>query len=649
MVHAFDAGLPSIQTGDDPVTGAPLPPRVVFNNGTGNEVWAFMPRSVLPVVQAQATGTGHLYSVDGTVNVADTFIDPVHTGVPTATEREWRTVLIGGLREGGKDITPSAGMAYYALDITQPDLLDTLSTDTTLGKMPLPVSGYVPSCISISGTPTSGCGPAVYPAPLWEFVDGAYDAVGVPAFSGAADDPARSHVRLDEDNSNVGNGVADLSFTWSVPNIGRIRISDTNGDPQDVYVAIFGGGMGSPKENPNPTSGNWIYMVDIETGLAIYKRQVQGAVPAEPAAVDTDQDGYLDRIYFGTTAGLMYRVDINKVNADGEFPELTTASVRGTDGTNYTANRILFERGTTTPTWEPYAIFNANIDALTGFTKVRPIFQRPSVIFVAKLGLFALAFGPGDREDLWSPDVLDGTTVPVTTRPGRFYLFVDDTDRVDLTLPANVLPWTESRFTRILSDAPDLVGNPDLLETSSPTHKGWYLVLNGNERVINNAFALSGIVSFSTFEPQIATTDEDGDPVPSGCTGGRGGGNQNDLRFCSRLGRSRIFVTFTTNANTVLSDESNVAIRYLQINTFVTEPYTEQGLNKNPNPGDTGANLDQLSDRQISVMNKLKSLFPENCKFANHRIDIKAIAGDTGTVFIAPVPVCIVPKNWKEF
>ena len=31
------------------------------------------------------------------------------------------------------------------------------------------------------------------------------------------------------------------------------------------------------------------------------------------------------------------------------------------------------------------------------------------------------------------------------------------------------------------------------------------------------------------------------------------------------------------------------------------------------------------------------------------RLDIKAIAGDTGTVFIAPVPVCIVPKNWKEF
>jgi hypothetical protein len=654
MLHAFDAGLPTIVTGTDPVTGASLPPRVQFDTGTGKEVWAYMPRSVLPVVHEQATGTGQLYSVDGTVNVADAFIDPVHAGTPTAGEREWRTVLVGGLREGGREISPPAGMAYYALDITQPDTLDTLPTDATLGQMPEPINGYVPSCVATSGTAVSGCGGMTYPAPLWEFADGAYDALGIPVYAGAADDPARFHVRLDEDNNQVGNGTADLSFTWSVPNIGRIRvctgaICDPTASPNDIfdkYVAVFGGGLGSPKESATPTSGSWIYMVDIETGRAIYKRQVEGGVPAEPAAVDTNQDGYLDRIYFGTTAGLMYRVDLNAA-PDGTVPALETVNVHGVDGVTYTAQRIVNEFGTSTPTWVPYAIFNANIDGLTGLNKVRPIYQRPSVIFVAKLGRFALAFGPGDREDLWSPDTLDATTTPPTTRPGRFFLFVDDTEDADLV--ANPLPWTEERFTRVLTNDVDLAGNPDLLETSARTHKGWYLVLNGNERVINNAFALSGIVSFSTFEPQIATTDEDGDPVPAGCSAGRGGGNQNELRFCSRLGRSRIFVTFTTNANSVLTDAGNAAIRYLQINTFVTEPYTEQGLNKNPNPGDTGANLDQLSARQIEVMNKLKTLFPPNCKFANHRIDIKAIAGDTGTVFIAPVPVCIVEKNWKEF
>ena len=51
----------------------------------------------------------------------------------------------------------------------------------------------------------------------------------------------------------------------------------------------------------------------------------------------------------------------------------------------------------------------------------------------------------------------------------------------------------------------------------------------------------------------------------------------------------------------------------------------------------------------ISVMNSLKKLFPLNCRFGNYRIDIKAISGDTGIIFIAPVPICIVEKNWKEF
>jgi hypothetical protein len=48
-------------------------------------------------------------------------------------------------------------------------------------------------------------------------------------------------------------------------------------------------------------------------------------------------------------------------------------------------------------------------------------------------------------------------------------------------------------------------------------------------------------------------------------------------------------------------------------------------------------------------MNKLKTLFPRNCKFANYRIDIKTIAADTGVYLIAPVPICIIEKNWKEY
>jgi hypothetical protein len=48
-------------------------------------------------------------------------------------------------------------------------------------------------------------------------------------------------------------------------------------------------------------------------------------------------------------------------------------------------------------------------------------------------------------------------------------------------------------------------------------------------------------------------------------------------------------------------------------------------------------------------MDNLKKLFPENCRFANYRVDIKTIAADTRVERIAPIPICLVEKNWKEY
>jgi hypothetical protein len=90
------------------------------------------------------------------------------------------------------------------------------------------------------------------------------------------------------------------------------------------------------------------------------------------------------------------------------------------------------------------------------------------------------------------------------------------------------------------------------------------------------------------------------------------------------------------------------------VSTFVTNPYTEQGQTRNDDldthdADDFGVapNTDEAK-RLASVMQSLKSLFPSNCKFSNYRIDIKTISADTGVVFIAPVPICMIEKNWKD-
>jgi type IV pilus assembly protein PilY1 len=413
-------------------------------------------------------------------------------------------------------------------------------------------------------------------------------------------------VRLDEDN----NGEPDLGYTWSIPNVGRIRITE-GGETVEKYVMVAGGGF-DPDNKTSPLRGNWLYIIDVETGKALYKRQLTGAVPSEPAAVDTNQDGFLDRIYIGTTAGLMYRVDLVS-DSSGVYPSLVDQPVRGLDGVTYTVQRI------PTSVWAPKAIFNANTEngAAMAAGQSRPIFYRPSVIFVTRLGKYALSFGTGDREDLWNNS---GTT-------GRFYIFVDDSD----ALPAGTVV-DESRFQRITVTSGAATG--EYLFNGAAGNRGWYLVLDPDERLITDPFALSGVSFFSTFKPDVEVT-----------------GGKDPL--CSKTGLSRIFVVSTVNGNPFLNDVNNTLVRNLEVKNFVTNPFTEAGLTKNTaGSGGSGGSTPPEEICDTPTLNRLKqtlqTLFPARCKFSNQTVDIKTISADTRLLCIAPVPVCTIEKNWRE-
>lgn len=102
MLHAFNVG-----TGTGDSTG-------------GNELWAFIPRAVIPDLWRLADSgydASHRYYVDATPVVGD-----IYDGT------QWRTILVGGLGSGGR--------AYYALDITNP------STPTLLWEISNTTSGF---------------------------------------------------------------------------------------------------------------------------------------------------------------------------------------------------------------------------------------------------------------------------------------------------------------------------------------------------------------------------------------------------------------------------------------------------------------------------------------------------------------------------
>ncbi len=304
QLHAFDAGifqggdckLPTTadRDGDGAPDGDGDPTEGAFDNGTGHELFSFIPRQMLPHIREIAQDDEHQWGADNSARFDDVFIDPdaATAGAVTCLDREWRTVLIGSYREGGS--------GYFALDVTQPDEID----DAT--NVPQPLGPYVPSCTD--GGPD--CADRPFPSVLWEFLDSV---------------PNNVAATMDEDL----NGWPDLANTWSRPATGRIRVCDNACDAdsvEDRYVAIFGGGLG---DSPSIPAGNYVYMVDIETGELLWKEQVIGAVPADIATV-VGGDGYIKYLYFGTTRGSRLQGD-PRVRPDADRRRRRADAPRGRD------------------------------------------------------------------------------------------------------------------------------------------------------------------------------------------------------------------------------------------------------------------------------------------------------------------------------
>jgi Tfp pilus tip-associated adhesin PilY1 len=562
QLHFFDAGI---------YRPSALPP--AFDDGTGYELFSYMPRLALPIVRAEATGSNHIYGVDSTPRVQEVFIDPSHNGTPAATERQWRTVAIGGFREGGR---PMGGArmtdfvsGYYALDITQPDTVDVNGN---------PSQGLVPSCLTLENTasaPPTGCGPVAFPAVLWEFTD------------------SQAGSRLDED----GDLFPDLGQTWSVPTVGRIQLKNASNVVEDRYVAIFGGGMDAERKSA-PKSGSYLYIVDIETGKILYKQKLSGAVPADPAVVDANSDGVLDTIYIGSTAGFLYKIDMR---TPVQLQPVVLATNKGIPAfaSAQTVQRI------TDASWLPKAIFD---------TSGKPIYYPAVPLFVPKLETDALVFGTGDREDLWN----------INGQEGRFYVVVDD----GMTTAPNESSYVQVSPTGATTTT-DLLVNPPLGKK-----KGWYMRLPANERVIAKAFGLSGLLVFSSYEPQLTTSTSSSGPV------------------CGRTGTSRAYTLYLNTARSV--------VPFQESDVFIAPPTVDIGGTKNPSPGggsggsggsgggSDGSDVAALTPEQVDIMENLKSYFPSSCRFGNYWYTVSAMGSDTRFVAIAAVPICFIEHNWKE-
>jgi len=116
MLHCFNGGK-AVQLGEESMKPLRLDPD---GYDLGKELWTYIPYNLLPHLKwLRETGYCHVYYVDLKPYVTDAQIFTPDVKHPNG----WGTILIGGMRFGGMEITSDVDTltsAYFAIDITDP-------------------------------------------------------------------------------------------------------------------------------------------------------------------------------------------------------------------------------------------------------------------------------------------------------------------------------------------------------------------------------------------------------------------------------------------------------------------------------------------------------------------------------------------------
>ncbi len=309
-----------------------------YDEGTGVELFGFMPWEARTKIKNQPVDSprSRTHYVDGSPQASDVWFHPTPTtAAKNVNGSEWRTILAGGLREGGHH--------YYALDITNPDGI--------VGP-----AGNLP-----------------YPGLLWEFPQ-EDDPNGDSVMIGETwSQPVLTRVRLRvAANDNSGAGFE----RWVVIVTGGY---DVTGDPNPDTV------NSSYTYDANGTRGRSILMLDAKTGAVIAEKKfdaaaadptsgMEYAIPSSPAVFDLNSDGFADVIYVGDLGGNVWKWVIYPMGED---------RVNDASGLR------------TQPSWPFKKFFSAPTTRISGDDYYKNIFNPPAGAFAG--GQLWLAFGTGER------------------------------------------------------------------------------------------------------------------------------------------------------------------------------------------------------------------------------------------------------------
>jgi len=443
----------------------------------GKEVWGFMPDETLPSLRNIVLNNQHTYTVDGRMAAGDIWYTP--SGGST---NQWATLMTFGLRRGGN--------AYYGMDITKV---------TNKPKM------------------------------LWKFKD--------PVYSGQS---------------------------WGKPSLGRVKIEGPGGsaDIIDKWVVFVNGGFEFNSENPYDQDGKAIFMLDAATGDLLwmigydrtsgkdsstdagavltkietqddsnYKYSTKSEMfnfsfPTALTAIDRDNDGYTDTLFYGNVGGHLFKTDVSALKRSEWLTTVIYKREYIKDKVSSTISKIVdnvitvgtrnFELGDSImmvgDASTPYAYgYITNVDNrditvvtqkgtfLTGKTvKTRtydPIYLSPAVAYDTCYTMW-ITFGTGDRDR------------PRSNLNGGRYVGLRDNNITNSIedIGGNI---NSSTLQRIV------LNNDILTETELTSANGWYFdfpdpgeKIFDPEPIILPDSDLIPHIYFNTFQPPAASSNQ---------------------------------------------------------------------------------------------------------------------------------------------
>jgi hypothetical protein len=244
------------------VAGTNLGQLHAFRTSDLREVWSFIPPNGLEKLKQIAHKTHpanqqHIYFVDGPISVADVWLG---TGDGTAKSvADWKTLLIIGEGRGANKVLWSASS----------------SCETNFSNMYKAASGHIYYCgyygLDITDT--------LNPAFKWRITP-------TDASSPYLGDP------------------------WSKIMIHRVKISGN-----ERWVGFLGGGHQLSVCNGSDCDkrGKGFFVIDLSNGNVLWSftraddAAMNYAMPASPAMIDTDMDGFIDTAYIGDLGGNIWR------------------------------------------------------------------------------------------------------------------------------------------------------------------------------------------------------------------------------------------------------------------------------------------------------------------------------------------------------